>query len=78
LAKELNADLLIIDELKGRKQAKNLNINILGVLGFLVLAKQKGLVESVKEILDQLLKTSCMHIPNDLYQVILTQAKENI
>ena len=41
LAKELNLPL-IIDEKKGRKIAKNLNIKIIGLLGILYLNYKKG------------------------------------
>ena len=43
LAKELNIPL-IIDEKKGRKIAKNLNIKIIGLLGILYLNYKKGFI----------------------------------
>ena len=42
LAKELNADFLIIDERKGRQIAEDYGLRIIGVLGVLVRGKQKG------------------------------------
>ena len=52
LAKELNLPL-IIDEKKGRKIAKNLNIKIVGLLGILYLNYKKGFItkEKIKSFL---------------------------
>jgi len=52
LAKELNIPL-IIDEKKGRKIAKNLNIKIVGLLGILYLNYKKGFItkEEIKSFL---------------------------
>jgi predicted nucleic acid-binding protein len=44
LATEFKESLLIIDESKGRKVAKELGIAISGSLGILVTAKNKGVV----------------------------------
>lgn len=54
LAKELNADLVIMDEIIGRKYAKDFNLNITGTLGILLKAKEKGLISSVGTLLDNL------------------------
>ena len=53
VAKEKNTSLLIIDD-KGRQYAKQLNINIIGLVGILVQAKQEGIIDSVKETLEEL------------------------
>ena len=54
LAKDLNADLVIMDEIIGRKYAKDFNLNITGTLGILLKAKEKGLISSVGILLDNL------------------------
>lgn len=46
--------LLIIDEKKGRKVAIQNNLEIIGTLGILLMAKKKGIVPSVKELLFEL------------------------
>jgi uncharacterized protein len=76
LAKELKADLLIIDELKGRKCAKQLHLNIIGLIGILLLAKQKGLIESVREILAELQEKAGFWISEKLYSATIELANE--
>jgi len=51
LALESGKSLLIIDEKKGRKIAENMEIEIIGSLGILIKAKEKGIVNSVEEVL---------------------------
>lgn len=51
LAIEEKDSLLIIDELKGRKFAEQLGLNFTGTLGLLILAKQKGILASIKPAL---------------------------
>lgn len=50
LAMETDHSLLIIDEKKGRRKARELNIEIVGSLGILLLAKKLDVIESVKQI----------------------------
>jgi predicted nucleic acid-binding protein len=47
LALEFDHSLLIIDEMKGRKIAKDLDIDIVGTIGILLLADKKGLIKDV-------------------------------
>lgn len=54
LALELDNPLLIIDDLKGRKLAKKLNLNIAGTLGVILKAKEKGIIKSTKGIFEKL------------------------
>lgn len=53
LAAEHNNSLLIIDEIKGRKAAKELSVQITGSLGVLVTAKQKGHIPAVKPMIEK-------------------------
>ena len=45
LAQELKADLLLIDEVRGRQAAANLSIAFTGTVGVLELAADRGLLE---------------------------------
>ena len=47
LAKELNAEWLLIDESDGRRIAAEKGVPIMGVLGVLIRAKDRGLVSAV-------------------------------
>ena len=54
LALEIPQATLVIDERKGRKIAKELNLKIIGTLKVLLKAKENGVISSVQEIIDQL------------------------
>ena len=56
LYKELNADFLLIDDKKARNIAENLEVNCIGTLGLLSIAKDKGLVVSLKVLFEELIK----------------------
>ena len=54
LAKEAKADLLLIDEKLGRQIALREGIRIAGLVGIVVEAKHRGLVDSVRKFVGQL------------------------
>jgi len=72
LANSIDADLIIIDERKARRIAKDIGLNATGTLGILVEAKQHGLVKELKPLLDKLIKDE-IRIIKKLYQDILGQ-----
>ncbi len=76
LALELGADLLLIDGRLGRMTAKYFNIEIIGLLGILIQAKQEGLIEKVKPLVDQLRFEIGFRISSQLYQEVLHLAQE--
>jgi len=55
LSKELKADLAIIDELSARKVAMMLDLPLIGTVGLLIAAKEKGLIDKVKPIWDEMI-----------------------
>jgi len=72
---EKKADYLLIDEKKGRKIAAYNKMNVVGSLGILLLSKQKGLIPSVKPLLE-CLQQSYIRISDKLYLKTLELAKE--
>jgi uncharacterized protein len=76
LALELDADLLLIDERRGRAEANRLGVRITGLLGILVEAKQRKLIVAVKPLMDALIATSEFRVSSALYNQILGMVDE--
>ncbi len=55
LAKEINADIVIIDERLGYKIAYSQGLNVIGTLSVLLMAKKQGLIPAVKPHLDDMI-----------------------
>lgn len=75
LAIDYNSSLLIIDELKGRRLAKELGIEVTGSLGVLVAAKSKGHIKLVMPILEKI-KSTNFRLSDELIQKVLIGANE--
>lgn len=76
LALEINNCILVIDEKKGRRLAKQLGIYILGTLRILLLAKSKGIIDSVLEIITELEKKN-FRFSKAVKEQILKEAGES-
>ena len=68
--------LLIVDDSKARKEAGRLHIKFTGTLGILLLAKEKGYLNSIREILDKI-STINFWLSKKLVNEILEKAGEN-
>jgi predicted nucleic acid-binding protein len=75
LAKELGADAMIIDEKKARKIAQLNGIPVIGTIGVLQSAKDKGLIPNIKTQLDGLIANG-IWIDKALYQSIIQNNNE--
>jgi len=76
LAIELKSDFLIIDELSGREIAESLGIKIVGLIGTLLKAKEKGIIQSISPVLDRLSLEAGFHISPTLRKYVLELANE--
>lgn len=63
LAKELGASLLLTDDRKARVAAEALGVKCAGLAALLVLAKQRGHLDSVSDLLAALAKRGRFHLP---------------
>jgi predicted nucleic acid-binding protein len=75
LAKEINADLVILDEIMGRRYAKQYNIKITGTIGILLKAKENGLIPSIKNLMSELVEKGTWLNPK-LISKVLKMANE--
>ncbi len=75
LAKELNADMLIIDERMGYKIAQSQKIVSIGTLTVLQVAKEKQLIKKVKPLLDEMIEKGRWY-SNAVYSQFLKQIDE--
>jgi hypothetical protein len=53
LYEELNADYLLIDDNKARIIAESFDVKCIGSIGLLVIAKQKGLINGLRQIFEK-------------------------
>ena len=75
LAEEISASQLLIDERAARKVAMAQKLPLIGTVGILLLAKRRGLLDSVKDVLDEMQEQG-MRISDRLYVQVLTLAQE--
>lgn len=76
LAKELQADYLLIDEMEGRNIAAVEGLKTIGILGVFIQAKSMGLIQQVRPLMDDLRVLAKFYLHDKLYQAVLRQAGE--
>ncbi|MCB9444308.1 MAG: DUF3368 domain-containing protein [Ardenticatenaceae bacterium] len=75
LAVEQSARLVVIDERKGRRYARRLELPLTGTLGLLLLAKEKGLISSLAPLIQQL-QSAGLHFSIELVAKVIELAGE--
>ena len=76
LALEESDSLAIIDEKLARKIARLRGLRVTGTAGVLLKAKQKGHIQAVKPLLDQLQEIH-FHLSDNVRALILSKAEES-
>lgn len=76
LSLELKADLLIIDEKKGREIAKSFNLMFTGIGGVLIRAKAFGVIPEVKPYLLRIKTEGGFYLSEKALKIILEAAEE--
>ncbi|NOQ15718.1 MAG: DUF3368 domain-containing protein [Methyloprofundus sp.] len=75
LAKEIDADFVIIDENIAYRIAKSSELNVVRTLSILLRAKEKGLIPALKPLLDEMIIKGRWYSQR-VYKTILEQAGE--
>lgn len=75
LYKQLSADALLIDDRRARAVAENNQINCIGSLGLLLLAKHRGVIPQISAFVKKL-QTSSIYYDDELLAKVLSLAKE--
>ena len=74
LAIEAHADVLLIDERRGRRLASAEGVHVIGLLGVILLAKRRGLIGSARDLLSLLRSEAGMYLAED----VLLRAVESV
>jgi predicted nucleic acid-binding protein len=75
LARELGGAMLIVDDLKARRVAELFSIDFMGTLGVAVEAKKRGLISSIRPLIEKL-RDAGLHFSLDVEQRALANANE--
>ena len=76
LAVEVQAGAILLDDEPARKVAAQLNLQIIGTAGVLILAKERQLIAAVKPCLDALIENR-FFLARAVYELILNRAGES-
>ncbi len=77
LATELGVPNVFVDDLRGRKVARSLGLQAIGVAGFLLFAKKKGKIRAVRPLLLQLQQKG-FRLSSRLIDAVLKDASETL
>lgn len=76
LVQEIGTDaIVVLDDATARRIAEQEGCRVVGLLGLLVVAKQRGLLAAVRPLLDAM-RNSGFFVSDELYTIILRQVAE--
>ena len=75
LALEFSKSMLILDDYKARKVAENLGLEITGTIGVIIIAKKRGVINSIKPYLEKIRATN-FRISEEIERQALKEAEE--
>lgn len=75
LAKEKKADLILLDEKRARKTARRAGFKVMGILGILVISKDKGFIPLVKPFIEEL-NSQGFRLSEKVMKITLKKARE--
>lgn len=76
LAKEIHADWILIDERAGTKKAEEMGLQPIGLIGVLIKAKEKGLINKVTPLIEAMRVEAGFWISNRFLEKIKTELNE--
>jgi len=76
LAVERDVDLILLDERRARAVAKRYSLPVMGLLGVLVQAKQRGLLDEVSSVIEALKQRAAFRISANLERRVLQAVEE--
>jgi predicted nucleic acid-binding protein len=76
LAMERHADVLLVDERRGRRTAAALGLTVTGLIGLVVQAKRTGVISAARPVLDDLIQVARFWIGPALYAEVLARLGE--
>lgn len=75
LANQLSADFIVLDDLSARMAAMELGLTVIGSLGLLVRAKDRGLIRAVRPLMEAMIGNG-LYVSDELRRSILYLAEE--
>lgn len=73
LAKELNADLILLDDKTARDMAEASGLMVKGTVGIILMANEMGIIKNFRTVVNRL-RDKGFYLKEDIYQRILKKA----
>lgn len=76
MATQLDADLVLLDELRGRAVAARLGVPVLGTIGLLATAKKRGIIAAARPLIAQVRAEGGLWVTEKLVAEVLARIGE--